>query len=242
MNKLGKILLASIVALSIAGCGKVTKGQDSASVVTDVKEKEEIIDKVSAVSFNSLANVNMSISAQAKVTIAVLKLSGSYVTSGWGTDNASTKFKLHLDSPMSQDMVSGTGNGKQVTMKTEKIAIVGQTIMDASETTSNSLINTASPDILKVSLIEELAGVTSEDVSEVRKSVSGSITSYYIYVVKAKLENMVRQYGIGDLTITDEPVMGFMMDANSALKGLTLYFNGQYNGMAIEFSLTGTVQ
>ncbi len=244
MKKISTIIMTSIMALALVGCGQVNKGYEQASLVTNSSEQQQIIEKVTAVSFESLNNCSIAIKAQAKITIATLELSGNYTTRNWGSENASTNYSIKLDKPISQQMISGSGNGHQVSYKTEEISIpLAGTLLQASESTSNALYDTSDPATMEISLLAQLAGLEKEDFSQIRKLASGGQTTYYIDAKKETMTELIQSFGLHDMiAISSDPIMGFTMsDTNNELKGISINFQGTMSNFAMEFALQGTI-
>lgn len=250
MKNILKISLTALTMLALVGCGGgtgVASNVNKASVVTDSSKQQEIIETVNAVAFKDLGNINMDIQASAKVSIVTLSLDGSYVTKNWGTDNASTEMVLNLTSPTSMkvsNMMKSSGNGSTMTVSTEEVPLLNGSIklIEASEPTlMNSLIKTNDAEVVKQSILAELAGMKSEDFSKIRVLEDNGETTYYIDVLQSKFMELIGQFGLQGITLKEDPVMGFTYKSKQ-LSGLSMLFNASYNGVDMEVTLLGTIK
>ncbi|MDD3422079.1 MAG: hypothetical protein PHF91_00870 [Bacilli bacterium] len=248
MKNILKISLTALAMLALVGCGGgtgVASNVNKASVVTDSSKQQEIIETVNAVAFKDLGNIDMSVKASAKVSVVTLSLDGSYVTKNWGSDDASTEMVLNLTSPMKvSNMMKSSGNGSTMTVSTEEVSLLNGSIklIEASEPTlMNSLIKTNDAEVVKQSLLAELAGMKSEDFSKIRVLEDNGETTYYIDVLQSKFMELIGQFGLQGITLKEDPVMGFTYKSKQ-LSGLSMLFNASYNGVDMEVTLLGTIK
>lgn len=231
MKKNFKIALVTTLSMAmLVGCGSMKKQEDSATVVSDAKEQQQIMSTIDSATFANIEDFTVEFTASVKVSIATLNLSGNLVTQDLGKDGANVQFYAHLDNLSPQDVVRGSIAGNEMTVKTENLTVVGIQVVKETSSTKDLEFNIDDATLPEQPKFISSIGIELSDLDSIKKSKTSSTNSYFLVLKKEVIEEQINKAGAlnGDISISDDAVLGFVLSKENEIEGFTLTVNFKF--------------
>ncbi|MDD3384010.1 MAG: hypothetical protein WC123_03845 [Bacilli bacterium] len=231
MKKNLKIALVTTLSMvMLVGCGSMKKQEDSATVVSDANEQQQIMSTIDSATFTNIEDFTIEFTASVKVSVATLNLSGNLVTQDLGKDGANVQFYAHLDNLSPQDVVRGSVVENQMNIQTENLTVIGIQVVKETSSSKDLDFDISDATLPQQPKFISSIGIELSDLDSIKKSETSSNNSYFLVLKKEVIEEQINKAGAlnGDISISDDAVLGFILSKQNEIEGFTLTINFKF--------------